>query len=184
MFQVVPDKRTICPLTTVSGGEVAGWRSHSEARNAIPGLGRTTSPSGEAAVEGANHRPHQTSVGIDLAQGSTILHTLSPPDHILANRQASHHQLGSQRLQVPEPPTGGLVVENPDRGRLCFLLAGPQATQAAQDTGCTTRHDHLALNVCHLDVETGGYSRGERRASFGGFILFPRFAGTVTAPPL
>jgi hypothetical protein len=100
-------------MTTVSGGEVADCRSHSEARIATPGLGRSTSPSGEAAGEGANHRADNTPVGIKLAQGTTILQ-ISPSDHNSANCQASHHQLGSQRLHVPGPPTGGLVVENPD----------------------------------------------------------------------
>lgn len=61
-----------CPITTVSGGEVAECRSHSEARNATPGLGRSTSPSSEAAGEGANHRTDKSSCRYKLAQGTTV----------------------------------------------------------------------------------------------------------------
>lgn len=93
-----------CPITTVSGGEVAECRSHSDARNATPGLGRSTSPSGEAAGEGANHRTDKRFCRYKLAQGTTTFKIL-PSDQSSANCQASHHQIGSQR-----PPTDSMCL--------------------------------------------------------------------------
>jgi hypothetical protein len=86
-----------CQIRTVSGGEVAASRDHSEARIATPGLGRSTSPSGEAAGEGANHRLDKSPVGRELAQGTTIA-PLPLRNQCSATCQASHHRIGSQRL--------------------------------------------------------------------------------------
>jgi hypothetical protein len=93
-----------CPITTVSGGEVADSRSQSEARNATLGLSRSTSRSGEAAGEGANHCTDKRFCRYKLAQGTTIVAILSA-DQSSANRQVSHHQIGSQR-----PPAGSVCL--------------------------------------------------------------------------
>lgn len=102
-----------CQIRTVSGGDVAESHGHSEARNATPGLGRSTSPSGEAAGEGANHRTDKTPVGTELAQGTTVFHLPLPLEaRPIAKRLTIN--LGPKVSMCLGLATGGLVVENPD----------------------------------------------------------------------
>lgn len=157
--------------------------SQSEARNATPGLRRSTSPSGDAAGEGANHRTNKRFCRYKLAQGTTIFTISSRPTRVRPIAKRLTIKLGPKDL--PQTLCAWAADRWIGRGEARWLtplfpVSGSGDNPAAKGTDCTTLHDHLASNVCHLDVETGGCSRGERRASFGGFMLLPRVSDSST----